>query len=46
MLIPNPFTPKVAIHFATKAINLLVKIALQNSKLLKDQSHTVNLRGR
>lgn len=35
MLIPHPFTPEIAIHLAAKPINLLVKIALQNSKLLK-----------
>ena len=42
-LFPNRFGPKITPHFATKALDLLVQIAFQDRKLLKDQCDTVDL---
>ena len=43
MLIPYTLVPQICTHFATESIDLLIKIAFQNSILLKDQGYTVNL---
>lgn len=36
MFIPRSFVPEIRAHVAAKAVNLVIEIAFEDSKLLKD----------